>query len=532
MMPGWQRAALRLAALAALAGLWRWRTGTERTGTEWGLALIGGPAAGVAAWRAVRRVLLARHHRRVVGPLAAALAVPLESPPAEVARTLAVPRVLGPDAQVTAALPDHYQGTPGQVDAAARIVGQRLGGEWQARVSRSPLALIVARRPAPPESVTFGQVAPLIGAQGSATRVLMGMGAGDVPVWLDFDATLAHLGLSVGTGGGKSAFLRFVVAQFAHWGVADFPVIDSGFVSLAGMESVPGLRVYRDPPEQWEALAELAADMDARYAAMLADPSATFPLCVITLEEQNDAAIAWRAYWREVKGPRDPATPPVYGDITRIMVKGRKVGYRVIGSYQRLTAAACGGLDAGVMRDAYGSKALARFGPQAWDALTGIRPRAESSAVPGRFVQVIGSDVRAVQVPRAEAAELVAFARSGTVGTPPPWAGPRGPVPPVSVPPEPGRYPRLVAVSGDGVAAVVRGPGGLSPASVPPGVVVGLAAAAELLGMSLEAFRKARARRPITGELPPDAAGRPRWPAEVLTCWRASRPSAASEGVA
>jgi hypothetical protein len=493
--------------------------------------LAGGPAAGVACWRAVRRVLLARHRRRVVTPLAAALAAPLETTPAEVARTLAVPRALGRDAQVTAPLPDHYQGTAAQTEAVTRIVGQRLGGEWQARVSRSPLVLIVSRRPEPPAAVTFGQVAELIRAQGSATRILMGLGAGDDPAWLDFDAVLAHLGLSVGTGGGKSAFLRFVIAQFAYFGVADFPVIDSGFVSLAGMEPVPGLRVYRDPPEQWAALAELAADMDARYARLLADPSATFPLCVILLEEQNDAAISWRAAWREARGPRDPATPPVYADITRLMVKGRKVGYRVIGAYQRLTAAACGGIDAGVMRDAYGSKALARFGPQAWDALTGLRPRAESSAVPGRFVQVIGSDVRAVQVPYAEAAELVAFALSGTPGTPPSWAGPP-PVPPVHVPPPgAGRYPRLVAVSGDGVAAVVRGPERLSPASETPGVVVGLAAAAAALGMTLEAFRKARQRRPVPGELPPDVQGRPRWPLDALTAWRAARPSAA-EGVA
>jgi hypothetical protein len=529
MAPGWVRSAVRLAFVAVLVGLWRWRAGTE-----WVLVLAGGPLAGLACWRAVWRAMRARHRRRVVSPLAAALAGPLETTPAEVARTLSVPRVLGPAAQVTAALPHHYQGAPVQVDAAARIVGQRLGGEWQAQVSRSPLALVVTRRPEPPEFVPFAQVAELIRAQGSAMRILMGLGAGDEPVWLDFGSQLAHLGLSCGPGSGKSTFLRFAIAQFSHWGVASFPTLDGKGISLAGMEAIPGLTVLREAGEQWAAMAELRAEMERRYAALLADPSATFPLCVILGDEMNDLSIEWRQHWGALRAAdpalrRAPATPPVYDDWTRVLVKGRESGFRFVGSWQRLTAASCGGLNAGVLRDALGTKALSRFSPQAFDSLVGTRPRPMSSQIPGRWIVSTGEGVRSVQVPYAEAAELVAFALSGTPGTPAPWAGPPSvPAVPVS-PPSVGPYPRLVAVSGDGTAAVLPGPVRLSPASAPPGVVVGLAAAADALGMTLEAFRKARQRRPIAGEMSPDAQGRPRWPLAALTAWRAARPSAGGE---
>jgi hypothetical protein len=525
--PGWQRLGLRLAAVVAALGLWR-----ARPGTEWTLALIGGPVLGLLAWRAVSRALDARHRRRVIEPLAAALASPLEAAPAELARTLRVPRALGQDAQIAAAPSPQWQGAPGQVAAVTRIVGQRLGGEWQAAVQRDPLGLLVTRRPEPPEYVTFAQVENLIRAQGSATKILMGLGAGGEPVWLDFGNLLAHLGLSCGPGAGKSTFLRFILAQWSFWGVADFPTLDGKGISLAGMEPIVGLRVYRETAEQWAVLAELRAEMERRYAAMLADPSATFPLSVVLGDEMNDLAIQWRQDWAEVRPARAPATPPVYSDWTRLLIKGRECGFRFVGSWQRLTAASCGGVNAGVLRDAIGTKALSRFSVQAFDSLVGIRPVPPSSQIPGRWIVAAGQEVRQVQVPDAKAAELVEFAQSGAPAAPPPWPSAGG-VPPVPVPPAVSERPRLVAVSGDGTAAVLPGAGRPSPASPPPGLVVGLAPAAEALGMTLEAFRKARYRRPVPGETTaPD--GRPAWPLAALTAWRAARPSATddAEGVA
>jgi len=45
-------------------------------------------------------------------------------------------------------------------------VGQRLGGEWQARIQRAPLAVVVSRRPEPPRRVAFADVAELIRRNG------------------------------------------------------------------------------------------------------------------------------------------------------------------------------------------------------------------------------------------------------------------------------------------------------------------------------------------------------------------------------
>jgi hypothetical protein len=492
---------------------------------------VGAAAAALGGWRLVRIGRFWRHNQRVVTPLAAALALPLQSTAPEVARRLHVPlRYQHKDAAIRAALPPHWQGTDPQREAVGRIIGQRLGGEWTTRVSRSPLLLIASHPPEPPARVAFAEVADLIRTQGSIDKILIGLGTSAAPVWLDFSDEIAHLGVSVGTGGGKSSFLRLIAAQLAYWGCADFPVIDSKLVSLDGMEALPGLRIYRTVEEQWEAIGGQVAEMEDRYAQLLADRRATFPVTAMLLEEQNDAAIEWRSYWNQAKGSKDPATPPVYNDITKYMIKGRQVRKRVIGVYQMLSHNACGGIDASVMRSSYGAKALSRYSHQQWDSLTGIRPRVASSAIPGRWVVVLGNHVRHVQVPFGTPEELCAFALSSPHrGTPP---SPR----------LASAHPQAETISPRGTLRLVRGTGDGttigSPESPEPGNgtgdIVGRAAAANFLGMKAETFRKARQTRPIPGEYRL-ADGRPAWPRESLTRWRAESgrraggPSAANE---
>jgi hypothetical protein len=215
------------------------------------------------------------------------------------------------------------------------------------------------------------------------------------------------------------------------------------------------------------------------------------------------------------------------------MVKGRQVGERVIAVYQRLSHSACGGIDASVMRDAFGLKALSRFSPQAWDSLTGIRPRPASPTIPGRWVFVLGHVIRTGQVPFAEADELVEFALSSphtpgdavaaahrqvTAAGPPGSPGPRPHIQLVRSPaedPDTSDAPPAAPGPDDGPGEVV---------------VVGRRAAANVLGIHPDTFKKARRARPVPGEYL-TADGRPAWPREALMRWNESRraggPSAA-----
>jgi hypothetical protein len=537
---GWLTRGTKVLHPTGRASKWAHMPRLHRAAWRWGVPLVivalavivvvlgafGLPVLGALAlaavvfgtWRLVRLCRYWRHNRRVVVPVAKALAMPLQTTSGEVERALHVPLNHGhKDAEVRVALPDHWQGTDPQREAVARIISHRLGGEWTTRVTRRPFLLVAAHPPEPPARVAFADIADLIRSQGSIDRLLIGLGTGAAPVWLDFSDEIAHLGVSVGTGGGKSTFLRFLMAQLAYWGCADFPALDSKLISLDGMESIPGLRVYRTTEEQWAALAVQVADMEDRYRRLLADRRAQFPVTTMLLEEQNDAAIEWRAYWNQVKASKDPATPPVYSDLTKFMIKGRQVRKRVIGVYQMLSHAACGGIDASVMRSSYGAKALSRYSHQQWDSLTGIKPRVASSAHPGRWVVVLGNQIRHVQVPFGSPEELCEFALSSPhADTSPP-------------PPVEGAYPQPVPISPRGVVQLVRTPEDdtfASPSTPGPengtGDVEGRQAAATYLGMNPETFRKARQGRPIEGEYRL-ADGRPAWPREALERWAESR---------
>jgi hypothetical protein len=525
-LPGAHRAAVWWAVLLTAVGLLR-----ARELTEWALALVGGPVLGITGWRCYRALRLRHHRREVAYPLAEALSPSLETSADEARRTVHVPLHHDREgAVVTAELPGGWQGHDGQREAATRIVGHRLGGEWVSHVQRSPLALVMRRRPEPPGALTFAEVADLIRDEGGPLRVLAGLGAGREPFWLDFADLIVNLGVSVGTGGGKSSFLRYLVAQLAYWGAADFPVIDSKMVSLAGMEDIPGLRVYDEIPAQWAVIEALAADIDDRYRWLKANPGFEFPLCCPLLEEQNDFSLASRSAWGEIRGSRDPLTPPVYPFLARVVIKGRQVGYRTTGVYQRLTSEACGGMSAPVMRDAYGGKALARHSMQAWDSLTGLRPWVPPSDIPGRWVLVVGSKVTSVQVPRNDAAELVEFVASsphrlsGPLERP--WA---------SALAEPGGDVQPAAVSHPG-AAERPGPGGVSADSGRPEAPARpLAAApryrtqgevADALGMATAALVKWRQRCRQAGAPLPEPvyfAGRPGWTDEQVEAMAARR---------
>jgi hypothetical protein len=421
------------------------------------LRVAAGAAVAWAVWWAARGVVTWRHRRRVVRPMVRALAPVVELAPVDIRDRLIIPAPAGPvrsvlarpvaagaaallgsddpaarvagralavvESRVLAATPgrivvpvaDHWAGRPAQVQELSRIVGQRVGGEWDAstQLRTAPFSVRYTPRPAPPESVLWtpdGQLAAAVAAT-TQDRPVLGVGSRGEYVNLDFTGEIAHLAASFGTGAGKSSFLRWLTAQFAYHGVREFVVCDVKWVSLAGMEGVPGLHIYRDVEEIWDAIALARAEMDRRYVELLADPKRVFPRMVIILEEQNAFAMESAMRWMHVRPDGvKKALPPVWGDIGLLLLKGRQVNINLISVYQRMTADSCGG---GAFRDQYGLKMLSRFSPQAWDTLVGTRPRGVSSAVPGRAIAVLGGLHRNVQIPYISPEDALTLATSG-----------------------------------------------------------------------------------------------------------------------
>lgn len=460
--PAWLRG-LPYPALVGLAWLWVY--------ARWAVVTLAGLIITWASLRLYRAVREYRHRRQIVRPLAAVLGPALGERPERILQGLVIPPDYAKrdDVELIVPLPDHH--TPEQLTQAARLVAIRVGGEWNHKRSpHAPYTLTLWRKPAPPEYLEYRDVAPLL-RQGSMETPLMGLGAEMQPLRIEFGGPVAHLGLSAGTGAGKSSLIRLLVMQLSYHGVRDFVAIDTKLVSLRGLEFVPGMRIYnRHIEDMWRAIEEFRLEMDERYEYLYENPDATFPPAFLILEEQNDFAMQTRIAWSKIKEKGDPARAPVWDDVATILLKARQVNMRVIGVYQRMTAEVVGGASDGTLRDMFGDKALARFSPQAWDSLVGTRPRPSSPHVQGRWIHVRGGLHRQVQVPYVTVEDVQDFLDSAPalvsrhyfsqpLG---PSESPTAPLSPTPVPRRVGRPPyEPRAVPGG------QGDGDTAPPSVP-----------------------------------------------------------------
>jgi hypothetical protein len=428
-LPGWKRAAWRIMVPGATGTtLWLYLT---HPATFW--LIVGSSVIGTVALLTLLIVKTIKgwtFRRKVRKPLTKALAPVLDMAPEQVDRALVLP-VRGRN-EIRVPLPDHFSGDAKKTAEINRIVHQRMGGEWDLEPNYriAPFYFHFTPTPAPPGFVSLADVIEAVRAT-TQDKPVLGLGTRSETVYLDFTGEIAHLAASIGTGGGKSSFLRFLMAQFAYHGCRDFEVIDVKMVSLEGMENLPGLRYHRHIQECWDAIARIRREMDQRYEIRLQNPNREFPRKIVLLEEQNAFAELTRVHWKDQGGK---GTAPVWSDITLILTMARQVNINLIGMYQRMSAKASGG---GELRDQYGLKLLSRFSPQAWDALVGSRPRGANSVIPGRAIAVMGDTQRTVQLPLVSAEEAMSLALSGApVTVTAPEYHQVNPVSPVTVTPE------------------------------------------------------------------------------------------------
>ena len=487
MLAGWHRAGLRWVTVAVLVGLWHWRHGTE-----WALALAGGPVVGLLAVRAWRTVSRWTHQRQLVRPMAAALSPFLGVSPIAVESGLVVRRDYE-DADAgehvaALSLPDHWAATPEQKGRVQQVIQARMGVDlkYQWQTNRYPMVLNATRAPVPPAMVLFAEMRAEIDAC-EPGKVLLGVDAAGKIRYGDLGLEDPHWAINAGSRRGKTTLLLSITSQELHKGAERATLIDPKRVSLEALAGVPGVDLHNDPlnvQDMWDGIAGFRQFMQARIDAYMADRTIEFRRALLVIDEVNMFSAMSDHYWREIKDKSDPAVPPVWHDIAIVAWGGAQFRCNIVVVGQRLDGPTLKGL-----RDSFGIRLLAGFTPQQYQFLVGLPPVPRSQKPRGRFLLFEGGELSWLQLLKGSETEF-----------------------------------RDYAMEGRGLAsdlAAMR-PGGTGDM---PGLFVGLAAAAGHLGMELEAFRKARQRRPVPGELAgPD--GRPSWTAEALTAWRDSRPSA------
>lgn len=313
-------------------------------------------------------------------------------------------------------LPPEAELGTGEQERVSSLVKRRVPGEWEATWNHREFKVTFKHPPRPPQKVLFSEVQELIDGLNDS-QVLLGLGSRNEKIILDFEDETPHVGLSVGTGGGKSSTLRNIIVQQIRKGAEKFIVIDPKLISLDCLDGIPEVEIYTEIAEQWAAIAGFALEMERRYQIKKADKSATFPRWFLVMEEQNDFAEESYQTWMDVKEKKDPARPPVFGQLAKGLFKGRQANMNIISVYQRLTARAAGGTE---LRDQYGAKILARFSPQAWNSLVATTPRPKSSRHNGRAIVVIGGSERVCQLVFVDEDEARAYALNGRSPVAPP----------------------------------------------------------------------------------------------------------------
>ncbi|WP_067491742.1 helicase HerA domain-containing protein [Actinomadura hibisca] len=365
----------------------------------------------VLRWWFVRR-----HTKTIVRPLSKALAPILNERPQVIYRDMIVPAEHAePDAEVVIPLPDDHH--PTVIPEVSRIVHARLGGERRHSLSKgAPYLLTFTHKPSPPTFVAFEDVAEFMlhgfGEARGLWQPFLGLGTEQERMYLNFDGAVVHLGISAGTGAGKSTLMRILAAQFAvrSNGTARQAYIDPKG-DYEGMEQVPGMKVYNDIGDidsldgiykMWDVVGWYKRELDARRKGERGPKEGWEPLILFN-DEQNAFGKFSRQAWEAIREKSDPKIPPVWQDMYLLGVMGRSFKIRMINAYQVMSAQATGGgnaQDGSELRRQFGNKLLARFDPSMWDSLVGTRPRGQSSDVPGRWLHVGNAGLaRSVQLP-------------------------------------------------------------------------------------------------------------------------------------
>ena len=400
-----KRAAIRCTVSATMLSL-----------PSWPLYALLSAAAGVLAAAAVllvRAVVTWRHRRRFVRPLHLAAqdiagVGKSQSPSSWVS-------VARDRSKVALKLPQDW--VPNAVDQKelVAIVVAKTGIEGDATwrtAGPAPMLTITASKP-PPARVLLADVRHAITAA-KPDELVWGLGRHSVVVKSSLSGDSPHLGLSMGSGAGKSVTARVLLAQQLFHGAIGL-VLDYKMISHQWARDLPNVAIVRRPHEIHEALLWLGreaerrnevalhgADMDGNVHAVVG------PRLLIVCEELNATVSVLRAYWRQLRNDDKglPQRSPALDALDLVNFMGRQILMNLVYMGQRLSVKAAGG--DGDARESIGVLAFGRYSPSNWKMLAPDFAMPPKSLTPGR-IQVVSDrvqEVQAVFLPANEAREL------------------------------------------------------------------------------------------------------------------------------
>lgn len=324
------------------------------------------------------------------------------------------------------------EGTQRRITLAA---GQRLGiadpcASWVIRGTSAHVD--ISPRSNAPRVLTFADVRHYW-TDAPATRPFVGIGPKRVPVYADLDNDGPHIGISGGTGTGKSTLLRIILAKRAASGagivVCDYKVNSHPFLRRLATEHPDRVVYVVDEEPISEAILAVFGEFQRRRELLKTDASALDACRPIDLviEELNSLAERLQKWWgherrrliQEAKDldestPYVPTVAPCVDALAALVQMGRELLIRVHFAAQRLDAAVLSPRNGGAIRESITNRFLAKYTKAAWNMLcAGVPYEAFPGGPRGIWTAVVNGEVTHFRVPNLSNDEAYALALAG-----------------------------------------------------------------------------------------------------------------------
>jgi hypothetical protein len=484
-VPRWKRVLRRGgSALAAVALVTCYLVNPQVTG--WVIVCLGCVLLAGGGWWLWLLAWRFRHHRTWLRPLHLAACdvaqIPRGRPPGSWIE------VSGDRQRAALALPPGWPADDKDKQRLVAITTAKLGLEspdvaWRLAGPKPTLELTASQPP--PLRVSLADIRPAIEAA-RADEMVWGLGKHARAVTSSLSADSPHIGLSMGSGAGKSVTARALLAQMLYRGCIGL-VLDHKMISHQWAAGLPNVAIARRPHEIHAALMWLGREVERRNEVALAGAdldgnvhAVVGPRLIVVGEELNATVAKLRTYWRQIRENSDPVRSPALDALDSASFMGRQVLTNIVYIGQRLSVKASGG--DGDARENIGVLAFGRYSASNWKMLAGDHPMPPKSLAPGR-IQVVTDRVRETQGAFMSAGEARALATAGEVAVCP--AGMPGAVRVAGETPGQIPGPDMPFVPGTG-----------APVLTIPGQMVTLKEAVEegMVACSLHAIRKASQR--------------------------------------
>jgi hypothetical protein len=210
----------------------------------------------------------------------------------------------------------------------------------------------------------------------------------DEPYSVDLD-DIPHVGISAGTGGGKSALIRFLVAAPLWADPRTFAIVaDRKEFSQRGLAEIPGVIYARDPEEINNVLIAVWEEVERRNkecASYGLNRLPDYPRIVLGLEEINITYQSLNSWWRQNNGYQKGLAPGIYA-LDQILCAGRQVKVNCIIEGQDVNNRVVSGSGAGTVN--IDEWILANYDPNTWKRLAMGHEWVQPSSHPGWCIAI------------------------------------------------------------------------------------------------------------------------------------------------